>query len=330
MYWYLQGFYVKNLSLGYIFFKGKAMYFKEACIFSEFPLDPCDNLRANENEIEQLLDNSGTRFIAYRKGEPLMINGNCDKPNYVDRECCVGDFVFLGQDDGVAYFAGNFSNDEAPSGAEFMDMRSIARQVASDGFSKIPSLLARGKMILDWHDRHQFCANCGSKSEIQNGGYKRYCENCDTEHFPRVDPVVIMTIVYGEKCLLGRSPHFLPGMYSALAGFMEPGETIEEAVRREVWEEAGIRIGEVSYIKSQPWPFPSSLMIGVVCEALNDDINIDPNELEDAKWFKKDEIAHVLKTGGDDEFRVPEKLAIARHLLEYHLLEHWTKSDENI
>ncbi len=116
---------------------------------------------------------------------------------------------------------------------------------------------------------------------------------------------------------MGRSSHFLPGMYSALAGFMEPGETIEEAVRREVWEEAGIKVGDVEYIKSQPWPFPSSLMIGVIGKALHNDINIENDELDDARWFTKKQIAEVIKSGGDDQFRVPDKLAIARHLLDH-------------
>ncbi len=297
------------------------MYFNESCIFAEFPLNPLDELRAKEDELESLKDSADAQFILYHEGNPLMRRGNFETPLYVSRSDCEGDLVFLGKDGKHAYFAGKTSIPVPPKDGEFVDMRSIARNATANGFSKTPSLLARGKMILDWHNRHQFCANCGNESHSMKGGYARHCSNCDTEHFPRVDPVVIMMVQMGDKCLLGRGAHFLPGMYSALAGFMEPGETIEEAVRREVFEEAGIRVGDVSYIKSQPWPFPSSLMIGVVCEALDDDIRIDPNEIEDAKWFDKNEIENVLAQGGDDNFRVPDKLAIARHLLE-----HWLNS----
>ena len=180
-------------------------------------------------------------------------------------------------------------------------------------------MLARGKMVLDWHDRNRFCANCGLQNESGRGGYIRHCTSCKKEYFPRIDPVVIMMIIWKDKCLLGRSAHFKPGVYSALAGFMEQGETIEEAVRREVLEESGIRVGHVDYVKSQPWPFPSTLMIGAIGEALNNHIDIDSDELEDAGWFDKNQIREVLKTGGNDKFRLPEKFAIARHLLDYWL-----------
>lgn len=300
------------------------MFYKQSCIFAEFPLDPCDEIRGNENEIRSLLNEPATRFVLFQNGNALMDTENVGQPLYQQRENCEEDFVFLGKDPSRAYFACEKTDDCEIKHGVFVDLRTIAREVAAIGFSPVPSLLARGKMLLDWHSRHQFCANCGAKSISMKGGYVRHCGICDTDHFPRVDPVVIMMVIFENKCLLGRSASFLPGMYSALAGFMEPGETIEEAVRREVFEEAGIRVGDVEYIKSQPWPFPSSLMIGVIAQALNDDLNIENDELEDAKWFTKDEIKTVLGNGGDDEFRVPEKLAIARHLLEYHLMLRWT------
>lgn len=304
------------------------MLHEQSCIFAEFPLDPCDSLRGNERILAELKHEPSTRFILIKDGEALMNADNESLPVYLNFENAEpflnGEEIFLGRDNASAYFAVSGDVTHGVNGV-FIDLRSIARNATKDGgFSSSPSLVARGKMLLDWHARHRFCANCGAESLSKKGGYVRYCESCDTEHFPRVDPVVIMMVIYEDKCLLGRSPSFLPGMFSALAGFMEPGETIEEAVRREVYEEARIRIGDVDYIKSQPWPFPSSLMIGVIAQALNNDINIEDDELEDARWFSKEELKAVLKNGGDDEFRVPEKLAIARHLLEYHLMLRWT------
>lgn len=298
------------------------MYFENSCIFAEFPLDPSDHLRGDDQILNKLKIEKTTKVIGYRNGEALVEGEN--KIHFLS-SCEANDTaIFLGLKEGSAYFAVELDEHyQEPNHTVFLDMRTIAKEVAMDGFSSHPSLLARGKMLLDWHSRHQYCANCGAISEMKKGGYVRHCKKCETDHFPRVDPVVIMMVIYKDKCLLGRSPQFLPGMYSALAGFMEPGETIEEACRREVYEEAGIKVGDVKYVKSQPWPFPSSLMIGVIAEALDDNINIDNDELEDAKWFDKKAIQSVLKNGGDDDFRVPEKLAIARHLLEVHLMAEW-------
>lgn len=300
------------------------MLYEQSCIFAEFPLDPCDDIRGDSEQLMALLKDHTTRFLIYHDGNALMNREDPCKPLFMENHDYDRNFIFLGKDGSQAYFAVEISQPAEFEEGQFIDMRTIARETAAQGFSPMPSLIARGKMLLDWHTRHQYCANCGKESEIRRGGYVRRCPACENEHFPRVDPVVIMLIIKDGKCLMGRGPHFLPGMYSALAGFMEPGETIEEAVRREVLEEAGIKVGEVEYIKSQPWPFPSSLMIGVVAEALNDEINIDNDELEDAKWFSKEDIVTVLEKGGDDDFRVPDKLAIARHLLEHQLMVNWT------
>lgn len=299
------------------------MYFENSCVFAEFPLDPCDQIRGDEEELKKLMTQADSRFVAYLDGEVLMeCDGECTV-HFLQSQQGSGEVIFLGKDENKTYFALEVNAEfMVPEGSEFRDLRSIARAVTEDGFAKTPSLLARGKMLLDWHNRHQYCARCGVKTQSKKGGYVRRCSSCEAEHFPRVDPVVIMMIIYQDKCLLGRSPHFLPGMYSALAGFMEPGETIEEACRREVWEEAGIKVGGVDYIKTQPWPFPSSLMIGVIGEALSEHINIEDDELEDARWFSKDEIRAAIRSGGDENFQVPPKLAIARHILD-----HWLARD---
>jgi NAD+ diphosphatase len=181
-------------------------------------------------------------------------------------------------------------------------------------------LLAMAKSMLDWHDRHRFCANCGAPTVLAQAGFRRDCAACGAQHFPRTDPVVIMLVARGDKCLLGRQTRFPEKMYSCLAGFLEPGETIEAAVRRETFEEAGIRVGEVRYLASQPWPFPSSIMIGCVGEAITDEINFDGEELEDARWFSRDDIRRMLE-GTHESFAAPAPIAIANHLIR-----EWMKS----
>jgi NAD+ diphosphatase len=175
--------------------------------------------------------------------------------------------------------------------------------------------LAEAKALLGWHARHRFCSNCGAPTKMIQGGWRRDCPSCGVEHFPRTDPVVIMLAISGDRCVLGRSRRFAPTMWSCLAGFAEPGETIEEAVRREVLEEAGIMCGRVSYFASQPWPFPSSLMIGCHAEALSDTLVVDREELEDARWFDREELASMLKRQHPQGLTTPPPVAIAHHII---------------
>ena len=193
------------------------------------------------------------------------------------------------------------------------DLRSIAMQglVEPDHLAA----LAEGKALLAWHARHRFCANCGAPTVVVEAGWRRDCPSCAAQHFPRTDPVVIMLAIAGERCLLGRQSRFPPGMWSCLAGFVEPGETIEEATRRETQEEAGIRTGRVRYYASQPWPFPMSLMIGCHAEALTTDITVDTKELEDARWFEREEVALMLARRHHGALFAPPPIAIAHHIL---------------
>ncbi|HEV2558360.1 MAG TPA: NAD(+) diphosphatase [Microvirga sp.] len=206
--------------------------------------------------------------------------------------------------------ADRFKEDPAFGAA---DLRSIAMR----GFvaDEEQGLLAMAKSLLDWHRRHRFCAQCGQPTASAQAGFRRDCAGCGAQHFPRTDPVAIMLVTHGDTCLLGRQARFLPGMYSCLAGFIEPGETLEDAVRREVFEEAGVRVGAVAYAQSQPWPFPSSLMIGCVAEALTTDIAIDADELEDARWFHRDEIRLMLEGRHPDNLFAANPIAIAHHLV---------------
>jgi NAD+ diphosphatase len=193
------------------------------------------------------------------------------------------------------------------------DLRSIALKgsVGSDELG----ILAMAKSLLDWHRRHRFCSACGAPSTLSQAGFRRDCSACGTQHFPRTDPVVIMLVTNGEHCLLGRQARFPPTMYSCLAGFLEPGETVEDAVRRETFEEAGIRVGRVTYAMSQPWPFPSSLMIGCVGEALSSEIVMDREELEDARWFSKEEARLMVEGRHPDNLSAAAPIAIAHHLI---------------
>ena len=226
--------------------------------------------------------------------------------------------VFLGLIDG----AGRFGVGLDPSVVEplkaknqfvITDLRSIAMQglVAQD---HLPPL-AEAKAMLHWHARHRFCSNCGAPSALVEAGWRRDCPVCKATHFPRTDPVVIMLAVDGDRCLLGRQTRFVKGLWSCLAGFVEPGETIEEAVRRETREEAGIACGRVRYFATQPWPFPMSLMIGCHAQALTRDIAVDPAELEGARWFDREEVALMLLRRHPDGLGTPPPVAIAYHII---------------
>jgi NAD+ diphosphatase len=200
------------------------------------------------------------------------------------------------------------------------DLRSIAVRGLVEAEHLPP--LAEGKALLNWHGRHRFCPNCGAATNLVEAGWRRDCPSCRAQHFPRTDPVVIMLAVAGERCVLGRSYRFQPGMWSCLAGFVEPGEAIEDAVRRETREEAGIVCGRVSYFASQPWPFPTSLMIGCHAEALSREIIIDRAELDDARWFDREEVASMLLRCHPDGLSTPPTMAIA-----YHIIRAWVEEE---
>jgi NAD+ diphosphatase len=217
--------------------------------------------------------------------------------------------IFLGLDpDGAAWFAA-----EIPQAPHALDLRSVI--ISGTLVRAQIDMLAQARSMLAWHKRHGFCANCGAATHMTDAGYKRACPACNAEHFPRTDPVIIIAVRHRARVLLGRQASWPQGMYSTLAGFMEPGETIEDAARREVKEESGIDVGDVSIVANQPWPFPSSLMIGLVGEAFNADIVIDAKEIEHARWFAQDEIAQMLNGTHPDGFKMPPPIAIAHHLI---------------
>jgi NAD+ diphosphatase len=218
--------------------------------------------------------------------------------------------VFLGIDpEGAPWFACKTEETE-----NLRDLRSLAMEeaVSPDELG----IIAQARSMIHWHERRSFCSNCGARNEVADGGYRRHCPSCGMDHFPRTDPVVIMVVRHEGRILLGRQKSWKPGMYSALAGFVEPGETIEDAARREIFEEAGVRVGAVSYVTSQPWPFVSSLMIGLIGEALSAEIILDANELEEARWFGADEARMMVDRTHPDQLYAANPMAIAHELVK--------------
>ena len=230
------------------------------------------------------------------------------------------ELVFLGMMDEKAHFA------PVPAQGSSDPAMPRAWQVMQLMRPEELSIYGGAKSLVDWHARHKFCANCGAPTKPAKGGWQRDCMpedqgGCGAQHFPRTDPVTIMLVEHEGKLLLGRQPRFPPKIYSALAGFVEPGETIEEAVAREVWEEAGVRVGNVQYLASQPWPFPSQLMIGCTSVAESAELTIDKTELDDARWFTREELedARNAGPGGNETLIFPQRFAIAYHLVNWWL-----------
>ena len=217
-----------------------------------------------------------------------------------------GDTLYIGLD--LSHLEDPYGHPRIEAEGAFEDLRQIGPVIpAEEG-----AILAHARGMMTWHQRHRFCGVCGSPTEVSHGGYQRNCTGCDAQHFPRTDPAVIMLVHKDDNCLLGRTHHFPRRIYSTLAGFVEPGESLEEAVVREVFEEAGVRVGEVRYMASQPWPFPSSLMLGFHAEAEAMDLNIDPKELEDARWMRRDQLDRLE----DYDMELPRRDSIAWRLVK--------------
>ena len=291
-----------------------------AMAFAGSPIDRADHIRTDDAALAELMN---------WRARVLMMDGLL--PGVDDHGGLVwgsladvapeAELVFLGLMDGKAHFA-----PVPPAGADgpayAMPSAWQVMQLLSP-----PDLAIDGgaRSLADWHARHRFCARCGAPTKLVKGGWQRHCDACGADHFPRTDPVTIMLVEHeanGEqRLLLGRQPRFPPKMYSALAGFVEPGETIEEAVAREIHEEAGVRVRDVRYIASQPWPFPSQLMIGCTSMADDPELTIDTTELEDARWFTRAELEEARAAGeaGTDLLYFPRPFALAHHLIAWWL-----------
>jgi NAD+ diphosphatase len=288
--------------------------------FTPYPLDRAAHRRRDAAWLEVALAAPETQIVPFNKHRPFVIEergavnvGWLGAHARASIASPTTQPLFLGVDaEGGARFALEVADPSVLGDlGRFDDLRALGPLLAA---SDLP-ILGTAKCIFEWHARHGFCANCGAASAVVEAGWKRECPSCGAEHFPRVDPVVIMTPVFGDKCLLGRQRAWPRGMYSALAGFVEPGETIEEAVARETLEEVGLRVRSVEFHSTQPWPFPHSLMMGAICEVESDKETIDAHELESARWFSRAEARALIAREHPDAF-CPPPFAIAHQVLK--------------
>ena len=268
-------------------------------------LDRADHLRADPAAIATLRKHSRACELLWDNGAPAIDEAGRLRWHEISGEPP----LFLGLDG----TAPRFSN--LPDGTTPGDARAHFQLLSLLHAGDAP-VFAAALSLANWHRRHGHCSVCGQPTEPNRGGWSRICAACGAEHYPRSDPVVIMLAEHDGRLLLGRQPHYPVGRYSALAGFVEPGESLEFAVARELKEEAGIAVTDVRYVCSQPWPFPSSLMIGAHALATADQLTIDYNELDDARWFSRDEVAAAVAGGAAAPFQAPPHMAIARTLLD--------------
>jgi NAD+ diphosphatase len=293
--------------------------------FAGNAIDRMTTRRQDEIWLAEQLKNPNTIFIPVWDSKQLFTNDQVPNPVFISREQmgeffpAAESFIFLGKKDATTVFA----VDLPPDGPPFFDRLSEFGQFQDlKRFGALlddhqAALMAYARAITHWHRRHRFCGDCGSTTVSMDGGHRRLCTNpqCEQQHFPRTDPAVITLVRSGKRCLLGRQPVWPKGFFSAIAGFVEPGESLEAAVVREIHEETGVRATEVQYHSSQPWPFPSSIMLGFTALALDKNIRLRDHELEDARWFSRKEIEEGLEA---DRLRLPSNLSIA-----YRLIEDW-------
>ena len=296
-------------------------------VYSASPLDRIATRREDHDWIAQQLSDPNSLFVPVWRNRSLVRGLDDGAPEAVYIAGAIASslrmlgagasapWAFLGTLDEVAVFALDISAAEDPvpllpeSLGKFVDLRSVGWGVPRPE----ASVLAHARGLMHWRARHRFCGVCGGVCDVKSSGHVMQCTACEAQHFPRTDPAVIMLVHRGDRALLGHSTRFPRAtMYSTLAGFVEPGETLEEAVRREVFEESGIKVGDVHYHSSQPWPFPGNIMLGFYAEGLTEDITIDPEELKDARWFSRDEMRNCEQHG----FALPRVDSIARRLIE--------------
>lgn len=277
------------------------------------PLDRAAHLREDPEALARLVADPSARTLLFAEDRTLFrvvegglalewqpVNG--------------GEPLFLGLEDGAPRFVTQAPDDAPePEGCKFIDLRSAL--FSGDFEGEEASIAAGAKALAGWHRTHPRCARCGEATSVGQGGWKRQCESCGGQHFPRTDPVVIMLVVKDDRVAVAHNVNFPDTLYSLIAGFVEPGETIEEAVRRETLEELGLRCGRVEYLCSQPWPFPAGLMFGCIAEALDDEFTLEEAELSEAHWLDRDQLAAIFR-GENERISPPRKGAIAASLLK--------------
>jgi len=297
--------------------------------FAGNPLDRRSELRIQPERLAELRAAPGVRVLAFWNGQPLVrereggLRLPAVEPGLIFEVADAEEAVFLGLDGEVPVWAVELGGDADPTSGplegrgRIMDLRQAGAQLSSED----AGVAATARALFEWRRKHRFCSVCGQPSEQAEAGWKRICPSCKSEHFPRTDPVTIMLPTFGEHCLLGRQAAWPKGRFSTLAGFMEPGESIEAACAREVQEEAGLEVVRVRYHSSQPWPFPTNLMIGLIAEVSGRDARPDQTELEEVRWFHRDELGALL--AGDtsgwadiEGFGVPPPFAVAHQLMK--------------
>ncbi len=291
--------------------------------YAALPLDRRAQQRGDQAWIERLLRDGATRILPVWRAQNLVAGiGEAPRAAWLSMsqaEAWTGgtDAVFLGIADEVAHFALELSHLEDPApaaamaAAGFTDLRSVGAVIPRDD----GALLAYARGLIHWHSRHRFCGVCGHGTVSEQAGHQRRCGNpdCGAVHFPRTDPAVIMLIHDRDRIILGRQSQWPPGMHSVLAGFVEPGESLEEAVAREVMEEVGVPVADVRYHSSQPWPFPASIMLGFTARALSAEIHLSPDEIESARWYSREELRNSPE---NETFRLSRRDSIARRLVD--------------
>jgi NAD+ diphosphatase len=291
---------------------------KQGIAFAGARLDRADHIRNDQHALAGLMD-WRARLLRLDALNPVLDDDGALTWGTLADADPASELVFLGLLGEKACFA-----EVVPSlvGSVAPPNPTLWRALATMAHEDL-AIYGAARSLVDWHARHRFCARCGQATTLSKGGWQRSCAACGGEHFPRVDPVTIMLVEFDGKLLLGRQPRFPPRRFSALAGFVEPGESVEEAVAREIFEEAGVRVRDVSYVASQPWPFPSQLMIGCHSHCDDDAITIDANELDEARWFSRVEVAEAMEAGARGEegaaFIAPPPHAVAHHLLAWWL-----------
>jgi NAD+ diphosphatase len=288
--------------------------------FAGNPLQRPNTEMHDEAWVTAQLEHPAARFLPLQRLAPLVEGGEAEEPRLAWRDATVlaqleeGAFpVLLGSLDGVPHFAVAVGDVDIEAGARFVDARTLATQLPGGDVG----IVGQAKALVDWHARHRFCAQCGAPSVHIEGGARRRCTRCEARHYPRVDTSVIMLVEHDERLLLARRATAPGNRRSCLAGFLEPGESIEEAVAREVFEEAGVVVRDVRYVTSQPWPFPSQLMVGCRAMAVSDEVHVDTSEIAAADWYDRDEVRAAIE-GRSPVLEIPGSIAIA-----YHLIRGW-------
>jgi NAD+ diphosphatase len=300
-------------------------------IYAGNPLDRGDHERRDEAWLSASAKAATSKFLPLWENTVMITEGAEQQLGWIDgsdieRLGIEVEGVFLGLRDGIAHFTVDITNNESATKSlkdsgdwAFEDTRGVTSLVSATD----SGIVAQARAQINWHNKHGFCSVCGHPTEMKKGGHVRRCANCNTQHFPRTDPVIITAVSDGDRLLLGQSKGRLAAMnrYSVLAGFMDQGESIEEAVQREIMEEAGIQVRNVRYHSSQPWPFPSTLMIGCHADAATSDITMDEGEMADVQWFTRKDVISGL-AGTNERLALPGSIAIA-----YHLITAWANND---